>query len=69
MKFSDLKRRLDRNGSYFWQNRDGRYALVNAFTLKTATGARTRLDAVKLTETLINNGYHVAKLEDRFAAN
>lgn len=65
MKFSEVKRMLDKKASYFWQKRDdGRYALVNSFTLKTATGCRTRIDALNLQTTLLSNGYSVAKLTD-----
>lgn len=62
-KFANLKRRLDKSSSYFWQNRDGRFALVNAYTLKTACGMLHRIDAVKLTATLQNNGFSVAELK------
>ena len=62
-KFADIKRRMDRNGSYFWQNRDGRFALVNALTLKTACGTMHRIEAIRLTETLHNNGFRVAELQ------
>lgn len=65
MKFQDLKRMLDRKATYFWEKRDdGRYALVNAFTLKTATGCPTRIDALKLQTSLKSEGYNVAELAD-----
>ena len=65
MKFSEIKRFLDRKATYYWEKReDGRFALVNSFTLKTATGCRTRLDALNLQTTLLSNGYSVAKLTD-----
>lgn len=65
MKFSEVKRFLDRKATYYWEKRDdGRFALVNSFTLKTATGCRTRLDALNLQTTLITNGYSVAKLTE-----
>lgn len=65
MKFSEVKRFLDRKATYYWEKRDdGRFALVNSFTLKTATGCRTRLDALNLQTTLLTNGYSVAKLTD-----
>lgn len=65
MKFSEVKRFLDRKATYYWEKRDdGRFALVNSFTLKTATGCRTRLDALNLQTTLISNGYSVAKLTE-----
>ena len=65
MKFSEVKRFLDRKATYYWEKReDGRYALVNSFTLKTATGCRTRIDALNLQATLLSNGYSVAKLTD-----
>lgn len=65
MKFSEVKRFLDRKATYYWEKReDGRFALVNSFTLKTATGCRTRLDALNLQTTLLSNGYSVAKLTD-----
>ena len=64
-KFADAKRMLDKKANYFWQVRDsGIYALVNAFTLKTAVGVRSRLDAIKMTNSLLSMGYHVAKLQD-----
>ena len=64
-KYKTIARLLDKKAVYFWENReDGIYALVNSFTLKTACGVRTRLDAVKLTESLKSNGYHVAKLAE-----
>ena len=62
-KFADIKRRMDKNSSYFWQNRDGHFALVNAFTLKTACGMLHRIEAVRLTQTLHNCGYKVADLQ------
>ena len=65
MKFSEVKRFLDRKATYYWEKReDGRFALVNSFTLKTATGCRTRLDALNLQTTLLSNGSSVAKLTD-----
>ena len=64
MKFEDIKRGMDKNAAYFWQNRNGRFALVNAFTLKTVTGVSCRLDAIKLTNSLASAGYSIAKLED-----
>ncbi len=65
MKFSEVKRFLDRKATYYWEKRDdGRFALVNSFPLKTATGCRTRLDALNLQTTLLSNGYSVAKLTD-----
>ena len=65
MKFSEVKRFLDRKATYYWEKReDGRFALVNSFTLKTATGCRTWLDALNLQTTLITNGYSVAKLTE-----
>ena len=65
MKFSEVKRFLDRKATYYWEKRDdGRFALVNSSTLKTATGCRTRLDALNLQTTLLSNGYSVAKLTD-----
>ena len=65
MKFSEVKRFLNRKATYYWEKRDdGRFALVNSFTLKTATGCRTRLDALNLQTTLLSNGYSVAKLTD-----
>ena len=67
MKFAEVKKSLDKNAMYFWQKRGDRYALVNAFTLKTATGTNYRLDALKLTEALNNDGYQVAKLENTFS--
>ena len=60
-----LKHRLDRGAAYFWAQTDGTgYRLVNAFTLKTATGVENRIDALRLTKALTNDGYAVAKLED-----
>lgn len=68
MKFSEVKRFLDKKATYFWEKRDdGRFALVNSFTLKTATGCRTRIDALNLQTTLLSNGYKVAKLADNEA--
>ena len=65
MKFSEVERFLDRKATYYWEKRDdGRFALVNSFTLKTTTGCRTRLDALNLQTTLISNGYSVAKLTE-----
>lgn len=66
-KFADIKRRMDRNGSYFWQNRGGRFALVNAMTLKTACGTMHRIEAIRLTQTLHSNGYKVAELPKEIA--
>ena len=63
----NLKNQLDRGATYFWAKSTGTgYRLVNAFTLKTATGVEARLDALRLTRALINDGYAVAKLEDKF---
>ena len=63
----ELKRRLDVKATYFWEKSTGTgYKLVNAFTLKTVTGAATRLDAMKITKTLTDLGYNVAKLEEQF---
>ena len=64
MKFTEVKKCLDKNASYFWQNRGDRFALVNAYTLKTVTGVPHRLDAVKMTESLSAMGYKVAELEE-----
>lgn len=69
MKFSEVKKGLDRKAAYFWQKRGDRYALVNAFTLKTVTGTNYRIDALKLTEALNSDGFTVAKLEDNFGAS
>lgn len=62
MKFAEKKRMLDRSATYFWENRNGRYALVNSLTLKTAFGVPSRWDAIKTTETLAQYGYSIAKL-------
>ena len=64
MKLNEVKRMLDKKAMYFWQDHDGRYRLVNAFTLKTAFGVNCRYDALKMTDTLTNEGYSVAPLED-----
>ncbi len=64
MKFREAKRMLDKKASYFWEDRNGLYALVNSFTLKTAIGIPTRLDAMKLQKTLIEAGYNIQKLVD-----
>lgn len=65
MKFDEVKRMLDKKATYFWQRReDGRYALVNCLTLKTALGVRYRIDALKMQETLSGLGYHIDKLND-----
>ena len=62
-----LKNRLDRGATYFWAQSAGTgYRLVNAFTLKTATGVENRLDALRITRALTNDGYAVAKLEEAF---
>ena len=66
MKFAEVKKGLDKDATYFWQKRDDRYALINAFTLKTATGTTLRLDAMKLTKALTEAGYKIAKLEESF---
>lgn len=64
-KYKAIARLLDKKAVYFWESReDGIYALVNSFTLKTACGVRSRLDAIKLTESLMSNGYHVNKLSE-----
>lgn len=64
-KYKTIARLLDKKAVYFWESReDGIYALVNSFTLKTACGVRSRLDAIKLTESLKSNGYHVAKFAE-----
>ena len=40
MKFSEVKRFLDRKATYYWEKRDdGRFALVNSFTLTAFTDA------------------------------
>ena len=64
MKFEEMKRRLDKGANYFWQKREDSFALVNVFTLKTVFGGPTRLDAVKLTGSLVSAGYAVAELEE-----
>lgn len=64
MKFDEIKRMLDKKATYYWQKRDGRYALVNSFTLKTACGCNTRLDAMKLQDSLSMCGFSIAKLGD-----
>lgn len=64
VRYKEAKKRLDRNATYFWQNRNGRYALVNAFTLKTLCGVAHRLDAIALTNSLIQDGYSVARLAE-----
>lgn len=64
MKLNEVKRMLDKGATYFWQNNEGRYRLVNSFTLKTALGVNCRIDAIKMTDTLTNEGYSVAPLED-----
>ena len=62
-----LKNRLDRGATYFWAQSTGTgYKLVNAFTLKTATGCENRLDALRITRALTNDGYAVAKLEEKY---
>ena len=67
MKMKELKNRLDRGANYFWAKSAGTgYKLVNAFTLKTATGVENRIDALHLTQTLTDAGYCVAKLEEQF---
>ena len=64
MKLNEVKRMLDKGATYFWQKHEGRYRLVNSFTLKTAFGVGCRIDAVKMTNTLKSEGYSVAPLED-----
>lgn len=64
MKLNEVKRMLDKKAMYFWQNNEGRYRLVNSFTLKTALGVNCRIDAIKMTDTLKSEGYSVAPLED-----
>lgn len=65
MRFEEILRMLDKKATYFWEKRDdGRFALVNALTLKTATGVRTRLDALKLQGSLCDRGFTIAKLND-----
>ena len=64
MKLNEVKRMLDKGATYFWENKEGRYRLVNAFTLKTAFGVGCRIDAIKMTNTLTNEGYQIAPLED-----
>lgn len=62
-----LKNRLDRSATYFWAQSTGTgYRLVNAFTLKTAAGVENRIDALRITRALINDGYAVAKLEEKY---
>ena len=62
MKFAEKKQKLDKQATYFWENRDGRYALVNSLTLKTAFGESSRWDAIKTTEALQQSGFSIAKL-------
>ena len=62
MKYAEKKKMLDRKATYFWENRDGRYALVNSLTLKTAFGVPSRWDAIKTTKALISDGFSVAQL-------
>lgn len=64
MKLNEVKRMLDKKATYFWQKHEGRYRLVNSFTLKTALGVGCRIDAIKMTNTLTNEGYQIAPLED-----
>ena len=64
MNFSEMKRCLDRKAVYFWQKRGERYALVNAFTLKTVTGVGCRLEAIKLTQSLADAGYSVDRPDE-----
>ena len=64
MKYKDAKRMLDRRASYFWENRNGRYALVNSFTRKTLLGVNSRLDAIALHKSLCQEGYQIAKLDE-----
>ncbi len=67
MNMKELKRRLDAKATYFWAKGSGTgYKLVNTFTLKTIAGVETRLDALKITKTLTDAGYTVAKLEEQF---
>lgn len=67
MKMKELISRMDRNATYFWAKSTGTgYRLVNAFTLKTATGVETRLDALRITRALNSAGFTVAKLEEQY---
>lgn len=64
-KLKSLTNRLDRKATYFWMKGTGSgYRLVNAFTLKTATGCEYRLDVLRITRALKSAGFQVAKMED-----
>lgn len=64
-KMKSLTNRLDKGATYFWVKGTGTgYRLVNAFTLKTATGCEYRLDALRITRALNSAGFKVAKMED-----
>ena len=64
-KMKSLTNRLDKGATYFWVKGTGSgYRLVNAFTLKTATGCEYRLDALRITRMLTSAGFKVAKMED-----
>ena len=67
MKMKELTNRMDRKATYFWvKELPTGYRLVNAFTLKTATGVETRLDALHVTRELNSAGFSVAKLEKQY---
>ena len=63
--WKEIKRRLDPAARYFWAKDDPRsWRLVNAFTLKSAFGCEDRLTALRLTRTMIQAGFSVAKMEE-----
>ena len=65
MKYQQAKRMLDKKAPYYWEYRvEGRYALVNEVTMKTVLGVNSRLDAIALTRSLIQEGYKIAKMDD-----
>ncbi len=60
MKPKTLRQLLDKSATYCWiRESDGYYRLYNQFTLKSACGFDSRLDAEKTTQYLKGCGFHI----------